>query len=157
MTDGSRVRPGPQQFVLRAELPFRALAIGSGGAVAGAGLLVLWRSMALSPAVAVLGGLLLAFAVAVTVAAVLAARRWRQTVTLDEEGITVVSGRTRRTLAWSDIKRVTLDGDRAVLEGDQHSRTEVSNPHGPSERVFVALLEEMTARLDASRGYRPFE
>lgn len=143
--------------MLRSDLPFRALVIGAASALAGAALLVLWKALDLAAVFTVLGGLLLAFAVAVTIAALFAARRWRQTVTIDEHGLTVSSGSSRRTLAWSDIRQVKLDGERAVIQTGDGEQTEVRNPHGPSERMFVALLEEMTVRLDASRGYRPIE
>lgn len=147
-----------QRFVLRAEQPFRALAIAAVTAVVGAVLLVLWRSLVLPLVVPVIGAVLLALAMAVTVAAALADRRWRQTVTLDEQAVTVADRRSTRTVTWSDIKQLKLDGDQLVLvTGTPEQAAEVRNPHGPSERAFAALLQAMSARLDADRGYHSME
>lgn len=143
----------PQRFVLRSELPFRALAVAAGTAVAGALVLVLSSARAWPWPAEVLGAVLLAFAVAVMIAAVLADRRWRQTVTLAQSAVTVSRRRSRQTLAWSEIKQVKLNGDQLLLITAGDVAAEVSNPHGPSERVFNALLTELTARLDADRGY----
>ena len=159
MTQPSGAPTAPQRFVLRAELPFRALVIAAIAAVAGAALLVLGKALALPAAVVALGGLLLGFAVALAVAAVLAERRWRQTVLLEEAALTVSTRDSRRTLRWSEITSVKLEGDRLVFTktSGESDPTEVSNPHGPSERTFVAMLDAISARLDADRGYHSLE
>lgn len=121
----------------------------------GATLLVLGSALALPAAVLVIGGIVLASALAVTVAAGLAERRWRQTVLLEDGALTVSSRDDRRTLRWSDIKAVRLEGDRLVFtktSGEQDP-AEVTNPHGPSQRTFSAMLAAISARLDADRGY----
>lgn len=149
----------PQRFVLRAELPFRALAIAAVSAIVGAVLLVLWGALELPALALVVGIVVLAFALAVTVAAGLAERRWRQTVLVEDAALTVSSRDSRRTLRWSDVKAVRLEGDRLVFtrtSGEQDP-TEVNNPHGPSERTFAAMLSAISARLDADRGYHSLE
>lgn len=151
--------PVPQRFVLRAELPFRALAIAAVSAIVGAVVLVVWKAWTLPAVVLVIGALVLAFALAVAVAAVLADRRWRQTVLLDERGLSVSTRAGEQRVAWSEVKRAKLDGDQLVFtttSGQQHP-AEVTNPHGPSERTFTDLLQAMSARLDADRGYHSLE
>jgi hypothetical protein len=101
---------------------------------------------------------LLAFALALVLAAVLASRRLRQTVRLDESGVTVRKGRRTSRVAWADITSVTVTGARlALLRRDGEPPVELLNPGGPSEAAFAALMESLQRSLDDDRGYRPLD
>ncbi len=150
---------GPSQtFVLREDAPNRALAIASVSAVVGAILMVLWGANGWSAAVLVIGILLLAFGVALVVAAILASRRRRQTVEVTETGLTLNDSRGARTVRWSEVRQVTLNGPRlALLTGDgTEVAAQVLNPGGRSHTTFMALAQAVQTALDADRGYRSF-
>lgn len=147
-----------QRFVLRAQTPLRALVIASGSEVIGAILLVGWDALDLPVVVVVLAALLLAFGSAVLLAAVLAFGRLAQTVEVGPSGVTLhTRSRDATTLAWADVKQVTLNGDRLVLKtASEDQAMAVRNPGGGADRTFAAMTEAIRARLDADRGYRPF-
>jgi hypothetical protein len=147
--------PAEQKFVLGARPPVRALGIASVTALVGALLLVLASVEHWSIAVTTIGVVLLAFAVALVLAALLAFGRLRRTLILDAAGIRLVQRRARRTLNWSDIDKVTLDGARLVLvaKDGRGDNAEVVNPTGPRDPAFLGLLAAIRSRLDADRGY----
>ena len=158
MSDASPARPTRQQFVLRAPSPLRALVVASIAAVLGAALVVLWRSASWPLAVAVLGLVLLALAVALVLAVVRAQLRLRQTVRLDETGVTVGKGRRTSSAAWAEITSVTVTGARLTLvRREGGTPVEVLNPGGPYETAFAALMEALQRFLDEDRGYRPLD
>jgi hypothetical protein len=157
--DANPLARAQQRFELRSDVVVRALAIASGSALLGAVLVVLWAARSLTVVLFVVGLLLLVFGVALALAAVLAHRRLRQTVVLTDTGISVrAQGRTR-TVPWSDVRQVNLQGLQLVLEPVEGNGEplEVTNPRGSSERAFSELMAQVSVRLDASRGYRPFE
>ena len=127
--------------------------------VVGAILLVTWGALDLPLVVCILGGLLLACGGAAMLAGVLALRRFAQTVELSATGVTVTSAQGTRTLPWSTVTQVTLNGRVLTLQtgSDRDEPVEVLNPRGPAEATFAALIEALRGRLDADRGYRPLE
>ena len=156
MTDSSGDQANVQRFVLRARTPVSALAMAAGLEVLGAILLVTWGALDLPLVVGILGGLLLAGGGGAMLAGVLAIRRFAQTVELGPKGITVTTAQQSRTLPWSAVTQVTLNGRVLVLKtttGDEP--LEVLNPRGAAEATFGALMVALRARLDADRGYRP--
>ncbi len=136
--------------------PLRALSIAALSALGGAILLVLWGSYAWSVAVAVVGVTLTVFGLALVLAAAIAYRRMRQTLILDETAITIMRGRRHRRLMWGDIGQVNLRGRRLQLmtKDDEAEPAEVIRPNSHPEPVFAALLQAISSRLDADRGYR---
>ena len=158
MTDSSADQANVQRFVLRARTPLNALAMAAGLEVLGAILLVTWGALDLPLIVGILGGLLLAGGGGAMLAGVLAIRRFAQTVELGSKGVTLTTAQQSRTLAWSAVTQVTLNGRVLVLQTAQGDEpVEVLNPRGPAEATFGALMEALRARLDADRGYRPLE
>jgi hypothetical protein len=148
-----------QQYVLRAQTPLRALVLSSGCEVVGAILLVLWGALDLPVVVAVLGGLLLAFGGAVLLAAVLAFGRLAQTVELSRAGITVRTRSRTAQRVWSDITEVKQQGPWLILQThpEDEDPLAIRNPGGGAARTFTSIVEGVRSRLDADRGYRPFE
>jgi hypothetical protein len=144
-----------QRFKFSAAPPLRALAIASTCALAGAFLILIGNELHWPGLILVLSGVLLAFGIAFTVAVFVMVRRVRSVLLLDVNAITVVRGRRKTMLKWSDIQEVTLRGQRLVLVGRPGSRSAaVVNPPGSSQAVFAALVDAVKARLDDNRGYR---
>jgi len=159
VSDSTRDHASGQRFVLRARTPLNALALAAGLEVVGAILLVSWGALDLPLVVCILGGLLLACGGAAMLAGVLALRRFAQTVELSATGVTVTSARGTRTLPWSSVTQVTLNGRVLTLQtgSDRDEPVEVLSPHGQAEVTFLALIEALRGRLDADRGYRPLD
>lgn len=154
--------PAPEEsrtYELRAERPLPALVLAAVSALLGAVLVVLWRAGTAGWPLLVVGVLALLLGLALVLASLVLARRLRQTAVLDQVGIGVTDRAGVRALAWPDVAEVTLQGVRMVLvAADGHGPSvEVVNPRGPSQAVFLELLEDVRTRLDADRGYRPLE
>ncbi len=148
--------PTSQTFALRADAN-RALVIASGSALLGAVLVVLWGANNWSATVAVFGTLLLVFGVVLVVAAILASRRLRQAVEINQAGLALHDRHGTRTVLWSDVRRVTLVGPRlALLTDESVVAAQVVNPGGRSQTTFMALVQAVQTALDADRGYRTF-
>ncbi len=147
-------QPG-QRFVLGANPSVRSLIAAAFAAVAGALLLVAWGANDWSVVVAVLAMLLLVSGIALALGAMVAFRRFAQTLLLGPDSITVV-GRRTYTLRWADITEVKLSGNSMVLQTREGGGAQevTINPGGYSEDVFVELAQAIRAGLDADRGYR---
>lgn len=159
MDDANPLALAPQHFELRSDVVVRALAIASGSALLGAVLVVLWAAQSLTVVLFVVGLLLLVFGVTLALAAVLAHRRLRQSVVLTDSDISVRARSRTRTVPWSDVRQVNLQGFQLVLElaEGKGESLQVTNPRGSSELAFSELMAQVSVRLDANRGYRPFE
>ena len=152
------VQPPVQRFDLVATPPVRALAIGAGAEVLGALLLVGWGALDLPLVVAVLGGLLLAAGLALVVAAVVLSGRLRTRVELAPDAVRVTRAGQSRSVAWEDVQEVTLHHPQLqVVTEDPADGLVVTNPRGPADPRFAALLDALRQRLDDHRGYRPLE
>ncbi len=151
-------RAPSQHFVLVATPPLRALAIAAVTEVLGALLLVGWQALDLPLVAGVLGALLLAAGTALLGAAVILTRRLRTTVELSDDAVRVTrTGRTR-SLRWEAVREVTLlHPQLRVIAADPADEVVITNPRGPRDPRFAALLEALRQRLDAGRGYRPLE
>jgi hypothetical protein len=145
-----------ERFALTPAPPIRTLAIASFVAIAGAALMVASRALSLGPVVLVVGAVGLAFAIALALAGVILASRLRSTLVLDTEGITLVRGRRRDRLPWSDIQSVRLTGPRLTFLTKTASGADVSviNPGARTDPTFAALVTTIRDRLDVDRGYR---
>ena len=140
--------------MLRAAPPVRPLAIAAGAVVLGALLLVLGRAVGLPLLLGVLGGLLMLAGVALAVAALVLAARLRTEVVLDDEGVAVTRGGSRRSLPWAEVQEVTVSHPRLTLvTGEAGRGLAVVNPRPADDPRFLALLGRLQQRLDADRGY----
>ncbi len=125
-------------------------------ALFGISILVFWGlRQKPSTAMLVFGVALIVIGVVLVFAAFVVYNRLRRTLILDASAITLIRGRGRRTLKWSEIERVSLRGPRLVLvtkPGSGHSAA-IINPGGHSGQTFGALVDAIRLRLDADRGY----
>jgi hypothetical protein len=132
------------------------MVVAAASALLGVALLVLWSLELLHGFGLAVGASLMILGVGLVIVAVLLNRRLHRTLILTPTAITLVRGRARRTLKWSDIERVSLTGPRLVLvtkPGSGRSAA-VINPGGHSRQSFAALIEAIRGKLDTDRGYR---
>ena len=149
-------RPQDARFTLTAPPPVRSLAISAATAVIAVGMIVLGSALDPSHIVMVAGVILMIFAVALAVAAVVLTLRLRTTLILDPKSITIINGRRRRVVGWSTIDIVRRQGPRLLLITKPGSGSDVTlvNPRAETDARFFALILEIRRRLDADRGYR---
>ncbi len=151
MSDGAGER-----FVLALRPPVRALAITAVMALLGALLVVSARVFELGLALVIIGGALLFLAVSLGAISALLVARFRSTVVLAADAITVIRGRRTSRVAWSAVDHVMLKGPRLTLvtKPDRGEAVTVVNPRTPTDPTFVSLVAAVRSRLNADRGYR---
>jgi hypothetical protein len=144
-----------ESFSLTPRPPLRALAIGSVAAVIGALLVVLAGISDLPLVLTIIGIALLIVAVALVTTALALTARLRTALTLDAEAVRVTRGGRTRTVPWSGIDSVSLQGSRLTFtpKGAEPA-VAVVNPRSPSNPTFLALVAAIRQRLNADRGYR---
>lgn len=145
--------PSPARFRLTVRPPVRALVIGSVPTLLGALLIAVagwfrwptgWQS---------LGLVLMAIGIALVGVALYLTKRLQSTVLLDETMITVVRGRRRRSLRWSEITEVVQRGPRLVLVTKPGGDDLVIVQPEPSSLVTQRLNQAIHDHLDRDRGY----
>lgn len=139
-------------YTIQSRPPIRAFVIAALSALVGAGLLVLAGAQGWHVAVSVVGWVLLGVGVLLCGVAVVAMRRHRVRLILDDEGYVLAGQDLAHTGKWLDVNQVTLS------EAGSH----VTIYHGPERRTHLlfegadaaqidAVLKDLTARLKASR------
>jgi hypothetical protein len=156
VSDAARERREEARFVLAARPPLRSLAISSVAALIAAAMIVLGSALDLPQAVAITGIGLMIFAIVLAALALILTVRLRTTLILDSQSITILRGRHRRTVPWSMIDSVKIQGPRLVLitESADSPDVVVINPRGSTDATFAELISEIQSRLNADRGYR---
>ncbi len=146
-----------QRFALRVQPPVRAYAVASICSLAGALLIVIWLAQGWSTPVGVLAIGLLGFGIALNVAALVLKYRYQTTIMIERDTVTLINGRRRRVLNWTEVADVTLEGPRLIFKPKGHGKRQVVlfDPRQTDRRVFDDLVDVLQRRLDASRGYRP--
>jgi hypothetical protein len=145
-------RAGPS-YELRPRPAVPTLAAAAVGTIAGC-LVLIVRGRGGSPAFLVLGIGLLLFGLSLAASVLLFAARLRVHVDLDPEKITIRRGFHARSLRWTEIKRVSLDGSRLTLHAKEPQQDAiVINPRSPADPRFMSLVGAISKRLDTSRGY----
>jgi len=82
-----------------------------------------------------------------------AARKSGVLVRLDDDGFALVSSRTRLGLAWSDVRKVSLAGNRLIVRDAAGREVAIVAPPGARPGELDSLADAMAGHLDASRGY----
>ncbi|HEY5847027.1 MAG TPA: hypothetical protein VIT42_09595 [Microlunatus sp.] len=146
-----------QRFALRVQTPVRAYAVASVCSLAGALLIVNWLVQGWPTLVGVLAIALLGFGIALNVAALVLKHRYQTTIMIERDTVTLINGRRRRVLNWTEVAEVTLEGPRLIFKfkGDGQRQVVLFVPRQTDRGLFDDLVEAMQRRLDASRGYRP--
>jgi hypothetical protein len=145
-------RAGPS-YELRPRPAVPTLAAAAVGTMAGC-LVLIVRGRGGSAAFLVLGIGLLLFGLSLAASVLLFAARLRVHVDLDPEKITIRRGFHARSLRWTEIKRVSLDGSRLTLHAKEPQQDAiVINPRSPADPRFMSLVGAISKRLDTSRGY----
>lgn len=144
-----------QRFALRTTPPIRAYLIAALGSVVGAVLIVGWRS-GWPVAVGVVGLVLLVLALALAVVGTVLTQRFRTTLVVERDTLTVVAGRRRTVFGWRDVASIDVKGARLVVTPRGGGRPTVAyvDPRQVDQPSFRALATLLAARLDASRGYQ---
>ena len=142
------------RFVVGSEQPVRPYAVAAACSLVAALALVagLIRDITW---LALLALALLALALALVAAAIVLRNRYRTTLVTEKTTLTLVNGRRRRILRWSEIADVTLDGSRLIFSPVESGRPEVVlvDPRQTAQPMFAEMLDVLRRRLDASRGY----
>lgn len=141
--------------VLRPRPPVRAFALAAVLSVVGAFLTILLVAKGVPMGWVVVGIVILAFGVALLVAAVISMVRLRTYVDLSDEGWTVRGPSGRRSGSWDDVTKVTIsyNGAHLTLCHGQVARTHIIAPGNIASEEMKALAEDVATYLDASRGY----
>jgi hypothetical protein len=146
-TEGSR-------FELRPRPAVPSLAAAAVGTLAGCGALIIWGRGNAGTVFLVLGIGLLLFGLSLAASVLLVLARLRAYVELDPEKITIRRGSQARTLRWTEIERVLLDGPRLTLQAKEPQQDAVViNPRPAADPGFMSLVAAISQRLDTSRGY----
>lgn len=132
--------------------PVRALAIAAGTVMVGAALAVAADSQRWWVGVTVLGVVLVVLGATLGAWALLAARRMRVRVLLDDTGFRVEGPGQQRSGSWAEITRVTRAAGRITLHQGEEQRVHLVVPRGGSADLD-ALAADIAHRMDASRGY----
>jgi hypothetical protein len=119
-------------------------------------MIVLGSALDLPQVLIIAGVILMIFAVALAVVAIVLTVRLRTTLILDPTSITIINGRRRRVVGWSTIDSVRRQGPRLLLITKPGSGADLTvvNPRAGDDVMFSALIAEIRKRLDADRGYR---
>ena len=138
--------------VLTPPLPLRAFAVAAGLALVGAALIVAASAAGLSGAVAVVGWVLLAGAVALLVASALSWRRMRVSVELTDDGYRITGPDAEQQGRWADVTKVTQSPTSLTLHHGPEQRVRLVSRRGVTAEL-IHLSGDLARRLDASRGY----
>ena len=109
------------------------------------------------PVFGVLAVVVMTFGLAVSVFTLLSQSRYQTTVIIDRDTVTMINGRRRRVLNWTEVAEVTTQGPYLVFNplGDGRREVVLFDPRQTSSQLFADLVDALRTRLDASRGYRP--
>ena len=142
-------------YVIKPQPPVRAFAIAAVLSLLGAALIVAALTLAWHWIAIVGGAVVLAAGLVLMAAGLLSMRAREVTLSLSDDGYELASIAGVESGHWRDVTRVTQTLDRrqiTIFEGDDVRRHLLFAPGAtrPDER----LLSDLTARLDAAKGYR---
>jgi len=139
-----------RRYVLRPRPPVRAFVIAAVLALLGAVL-----AAAASGGWSVLGVLVLFAGLALAGVAGWSMLTMRTFVDVDDQGYRIHGPGTDKSGAWREVTKVTTSagGSHLTLYHGQVARTHVLAPVGAGDAEMQALVADIAARLDASRGY----
>lgn len=147
-----------QRFFLQARPPVRAYVISAVSSLLGAVLVVAALSLRWPAVIVVLAIILMIFGLGLSTAALFAKSRYETTILIERDTVTLINGRRRRVLNWTEVADVSVQGQHLIFSPNVESgRREIVlfDPRRTSNRLFEDLVEALRHRLDVSRGYKP--
>jgi len=143
-------------YVLKPRPPLRAFAIAAAAAVLALLLIVVGGTNHWHLGVIVIGWVLLLLALALLGLALWSMQRMRLFVDLDEKGYAITGAGADTTGTWADVKKVTSADGGAVITfyGADGVLARLISPQGTDDADMRRLAGDLSAYLDASRGYR---
>ena len=147
-----------QRFFLQARTPVRAWVISGLASIGGAVLLVVASSLNWPLPFLILGMVLMLFGLALSTAALFAKSRYQTTLLVERDRLTLINGRRRRVLNWTEVSDVSIQGPHLVLSPtEEGGRREIVlfDTRQAGTPLFEDLMQALRNRLDASRGYKP--
>lgn len=145
------------RFFLQARVPIRAYVISALASLVGAVAVVAWLALDWPVVLGVLAIIVMTFGLGVSVATLLSSSRFQTTVIIERDTVTLVNGRRRRVLNWTEVADVTTTGPYLIFtpKGDGRREVVLFDPRQTDTAMFTDLIANLRRRLDASRGYRP--
>ena len=122
MTTPTPAGPAGVRYRLPVEPPTRELLIASLASIAGACQIFAWALARLPTFFVVFGVVLVAVALGFTLTAVVRHRRLRWIAYVGPEALTVVNGRRRTVLPWTDVRAVRYADSRLQVTGTGGTR-----------------------------------
>jgi hypothetical protein len=152
--DAGSELPEAVQYDLRPRPPVPTFAAAAAAAVVACGLLAVYGIRGGGAVLLVAGLALLIFGITLVCGAALFMVRLRTVIKIDAKSINILRRSQVRTLQWTEIKNVSLEGERLTLHvDDSQGDVAVINPRSPADPMFSSLMATLSRRLDASRGY----
>lgn len=157
MSNPAHVPSDHSRFFLQARVPIRAYVISAVASLVGAVAVVAWLALRWPPVVGVLAIVVMTFGLGVSVFTLFSQNRFQTTVIIERDTVTLINGRRRRVLNWTEISDVTTTGPYLIFnpKGDGRPEIVLFDPRQTNSALFSDLVATLRDRLDASRGYRP--
>ncbi len=143
----------PSTLEIKGRPHVRALAGAAGLSLLGMATMGLTAALKLDAVFATVGMVVALGGIGLLLLAQEAARKSGVMVRLDDAGFALVSSRTRLGLAWSDVKKVSIAGNRLIVRDAAGKEVTIVAPPGARPGELDALADAMATHLDASRGY----
>lgn len=140
------------RHVMKPRPPLRAFGTAAVLAIVGMGFVVAPDVFGWDPIVRAIGIAFLVLGLAVLGLAMVAMRRLRVEIVLDDAGYRVAAPTGTRAAPWTDVVRVTRAERRLIVYGRDGTRTLMTHPRGGAGDLD-ALGADIARRLDSSRGY----
>jgi hypothetical protein len=129
------------------------MAVASSLVFFGTVVLVVWGVRQAGSLVLVVGVASFLAGVALAVGLFVRTARLRKIILIDPVGMTIISGRRKRSLPWTVVDNVLVQGSRLVLTTRDGSRgAAIANPHAANDLVFANLVAAAQRQLAASRA-----
>jgi hypothetical protein len=148
---GTSIRP--ERFRISAEHQVRPMAVASSLAFFGTIVLLVWGVRQAGTLVLVVGVASMVAGVALAVGLFVRTAQLRKIILIDPHGMTIITGRRKRSLPWTVVDSASVQGSRLVLTTRDGSRSAaIVNPHGPNDHLFGSLVAAAQRQLAASRA-----
>ena len=147
-----------QRFFLQARTPVRIYVISGVCSIVGAVLLVAALSLRWPVGIMILATIMMTFGLGLSTAALFVKSRYRTTLLIERDTITMINGKRRRVLNWTEVSDVSVSGPHLIFSpAVEGGRREIVlfDPRQTSSGLFTDLVHALRHRLDMSRGYKP--